>query len=54
MRILRTLAAVLLLGAVAAACSEPPTAPADPSIPIPALVPSGAPSLDDLPIPPRP
>lgn len=50
MRILRTLAALLLVAAAASACSEPPTAPAEPSIPIPQL----APSFEDVPAPPKP
>ena len=54
MRLLRTLAAVLLLGAAASACSAPPTAPAESAIPLPARQPIAAPSLEDDPIPPLP
>ena len=49
MKLLRVVLAAGVVSAAAAACSQP-TAPAEPSIPLPYV----APSFEDQPAPPRP
>lgn len=53
MRIRRTIAPVLLI-AISAACSAPPTAPAEPVVPIPAPQPNLEPDFADLLTTPKP
>jgi hypothetical protein len=50
MKLARPLLALLLVSAAFAACSAPPTAPAEPTIPVP----DDGPGREDFPMPPKP